>query len=109
MTVRWERFAGNTDEFALRLNFMSDPDEGAAADPAEAASWGSFQIWVDGQNLCAHVDQGEVLQSAHWYLLPLLEWIAQSWNPLLHEEVLPNRNMADTAAASLCETRNAPA
>jgi Zn-dependent peptidase ImmA (M78 family) len=109
MTVRWERFAGSTDTFAVRIAFMPDPDEGVASDPAEAASWGAVQFWVDGQNLCAHIDQGEVLQSAHWYLLPLLEWIAESWNPLLHEEVLPNSNIAETAAAALEATRNPPA
>lgn len=108
MTVRWERFAGSTDSFAIRLAFMPDPDSGAGADPADAASWGAVQFWVDGQNLCAHVDQGEVLQSAHWYLLPLLEWFAGNWNPLLHEEKLPNRNIAETASEALELTRNAP-
>lgn len=108
MTVLWERFAGSTDSFAVRLAFMSDPDHGAAADPAESASWGAFQLWVDGQNLCAHVDQGEVIQSAHWYLLPLLEWFADNWNPILHEEKPPNRNVADTAVKALEETRYVP-
>ncbi|MDX5456572.1 ImmA/IrrE family metallo-endopeptidase [Micromonospora tulbaghiae] len=108
MTVRWERFAGSTDSFAVRLAFMPDPDQGVGADPADAASWGAIQFWVNGQNLCAHVDQGEMLQSAHWYLLPLLEWFAENWNPLLHEEKLPNRNIAETAAEALELTRNAP-
>jgi len=109
MTVRWERFAGSTDSFAVRLAFIPDPDAGVAIDPADAASWGAIQIWVQGQNLCAHVDQGEVLQSAHWYLLPLLEWFAENWNPLLHEEKLPNRNSSETAVAALEATRNPPA
>ncbi|KAB1095191.1 ImmA/IrrE family metallo-endopeptidase [Micromonospora aurantiaca] len=108
MTVRWERFAGSTDSFAIRLAFMPDPDKGAGADPSDAASWGAIQFWVNGQNLCTHIDQGEVLQNAHWYLLPLLEWLAENWNPLLHEEKLPNRNIAETAAEALELTRNAP-
>lgn len=109
MTIRWERFEGTTDTFAMRIAFMQDPDAGAAADPEEAASWGAFQLWVDGQNLCAHVDQGEALQSSHWYLLPLLEWLVENWNAFLHEEKLPNRNNAETAVAALAATRNAPA
>lgn len=109
MTVTWERFAGSTDTFAVRIAFVLDPDAGVVADPDDAASWGAFQLWVDGQNLCAHVDQGEVLQSAHWYLLPLLEWFADKWNPILHEEKLPNRNIAETAVAALAATRDAPA
>jgi Zn-dependent peptidase ImmA (M78 family) len=108
MTVQWERFAGSTDTFAFRLNFMPDPDDGVAVDPDEAVSWGSFQLWVDGKNLCAHSDQGETLQSAHWYTVPLLEWIIAHWNSFLHEERLPNRNSGATASAALARTIDAP-
>lgn len=108
MSVTWERFSGATDTFAVRLSFMPDPDHGIAAEADESSSWGALQIWVAGQNLCAHVDQGEVLQYSHWYLLSFLEWLADNWNPLFHEERLPNRNIEVTAAASLDRTRNAP-
>jgi Zn-dependent peptidase ImmA (M78 family) len=87
---------------------MPDPHPGAPADDDDAASWGALQIWADGQNLCAHVDQGEVLQSVHWHLLPFLEWLADSWNGLLHEEKLPNRNTEASAANALASTRVAP-
>jgi Zn-dependent peptidase ImmA (M78 family) len=109
MTVRWERFSGRTDIFAIRLSFSPDPDQGTAIDSDESASWGSLQLWVNGQNVCTHVDQGELLQGVHWYILPLLEWIVDAWNPLLHEERLPNRNIGDTAVESLAITKNAPA
>lgn len=109
MTVKWERFAGSTDIFAIRLSFSPDPDEGVAIDRDQSASWGRLQLWVKGQNLCAHVDQGEFIQGVHWYMLPFLEWVASSWNPLLHEERLPNRNVGDNAVESLAITRNAPA
>ncbi|MFC7382099.1 ImmA/IrrE family metallo-endopeptidase [Sphaerisporangium rhizosphaerae] len=109
MTISWERFEGSTDGFAARLAFMSDPDEGSAATTEESASWGALQIWADGHNLSAHVSQGEPLQSTHWYLLPVLEWIAEHWNPLFHEERLPNRNVEGAAATALIVTRNAPA
>lgn len=108
MTVRWEKFTGRTDVFAIRLSFSPDPDQGVAINADEAASWGRLQLWVKGQNLCAHVDQGELLEGIHWYMLPLLEWLADVWNPLLHEERLPNRNVGDTAAESLSLTRNVP-
>ncbi|MGH3566320.1 MAG: ImmA/IrrE family metallo-endopeptidase [Pseudonocardia sp.] len=109
MTVKWERFAGDTDIFAIRLAFMSDPDVGSFADPEDAASWGAFQLWINGQNLCSYVDQGEILHSAHWYLLPLLEWFVENWNAILHEERLPNRSSSGTAVAALGSTRTAPA
>jgi Zn-dependent peptidase ImmA (M78 family) len=108
MTVKWEKFSGSTDVFAIRLSFIPDPDQGIAITPEESASWGLLQLWVKGQNLCAHVDQGELLQGVHRYMLPLLEWIVDSWNPLLHEERLPNRNSDNTASESLTFTKNAP-
>lgn len=109
MTVRWEKFSGSTDVFAIRLSFIPDPDDGIAIDSDESASWGRLELWVNGQNLCAHVEQGELLQGVHWYMLSFLEWIADSWNPLLHEEKLPNRNIGDSAVESLTITRNPPA
>ena len=105
MTTRWERLAGDTGVFALKVAFASDPDEGRGIDPEVGASWGSFQIWVRGRNLCAHREEGEHLDSVHWYLLPLLEWFARNWDPLLHEERLPVRNAAGTAWESLHATR----
>ena len=88
MSVRWERFSGDTSTFAIKIAFHADPDDGQGADADTARSWGALQVWVDGINLCAHVDQGETLQSAHWYLLSTLEWLASNWDPLLHEERL---------------------
>ncbi len=108
MTTRWERLAGDTDVFALKVAFIPDPDEGRAIDPEVSLSWGSFQIWVEGRNLCAHLDQGERMDSVHWYLLPLLEWFARHWDPLLHEERPPARNAGISGWESLRATRFPP-
>ena len=101
----WERLAGNTDRFAVRLSFEPDPDKDAFEDPAYGGSWGTLQVWADGLNLCAHHASGEpsdeLSESIHWYILPLLEWIAQEWEPLLHEERLPLRNRAASAAYAM--------
>ena len=80
-----ERLVGDTSRFAIRLAFAPDPDDGRAAAADVSRSWGSFQLWVEGRNLCAHSEDGERVQSVHWYLLPLMEWFAEHWNPLLHE------------------------
>jgi hypothetical protein len=96
----WERLAGDTSAFALKLAFETNPDPEDRATPDEAASWGSFQVWVDGQNLCAHMEQGETLESAHWYLLPMLEWLVDRWDPLLHEERVPVADVATAAGAA---------
>jgi Zn-dependent peptidase ImmA (M78 family) len=105
----WEMQAGDPALFAFRLAFLPNPD-GAEdlADDDVRESWGSFTIWIRGENLCAHVEQGEVVDSAHWYILPLMEWLADNWDPLLHEERLPLRNAGASAAESLSQTRMSP-
>ena len=108
MPIRWEKLAGDTSKFAVKMAFSADPDDGHGIDPDVAFSWGGFQIWVEGKNLCTHQEEGERIDYAHWYLLPLIEWFVHRWNPLLHEERLPARNAADTAWASLRETRFPP-
>ena len=109
MPVQWGgRLAGDTSRFAIRLAFAPDPDGGRAATPDLARSWGSFQLWVDGRNLCAHREEGERIDSVHWYLLPLMEWFARNWNALLHEERLPVKNDGGNAWASLRSTRFPP-
>ena len=101
MSVRWERLFGETSTFAVKVAFHHDPDEGAAASPEMAASWGAFQIWVRDVNLCARVDEGETLQYCHWYLLPLLEWLTKNWDALLHEERHPTAVRTASTAAEI--------
>ena len=43
MTVKWEKFSGSTDVFAIRLSFSPDPDEGVAIDREDSASWGRLR------------------------------------------------------------------
>ena len=106
--MQWDRLVGDTNRFAIRLTFAPDPDDGWAADPDMTRSWGSFQLWVEGRNLCAHSEDGERIESVHWYLLPLMEWFAEHWDPLLQEEQLPVKD-ARNAWASLRKTRFLPA
>ena len=99
MATRWDCEAGQTGAFAIGIAFMDDPDGQQGASTDVALSWGALQIWVNGQNLCTHLGNGELIQSVHWYLLPLLEWLVQQWDPLLHEERLPCK-VADTAKSA---------
>jgi hypothetical protein len=104
----WERLAGDSDVFAVKVAFRRDPDGGTAAAREEALSWGAFQIWVQGRNICSHMEEGETVDSTHWYLLPMLEWLASGWDALLHEERLPAKNAGDDAWGSLRATRHPP-
>ena len=108
MSVGCERLAGDTSEFALRIGFSPDPDAGQGIDPEVGISWGSFQIWIEGRNLCAHNEDGSRVDSVHWFLLPLMEWLVRNWNPLLHEERFPVPNEHDTGWESLRATRFPP-
>ena len=105
---QWEQLAGDTSRFAVRLAFAPDPDEGRGIGRETGLSWGSFQVWVNGRNLCAHFEEGERIDSVHWYLLPLIEWFVENWNPLLHEERLPGKNDGETAWESLRNTMFPP-
>lgn len=101
--------AGDPADFAFRLAFLPNPHgDGDRATGEDRESWGAFSVWAHGENLCAHVEQGYVLDAAHWYLLPLLEWLASNWDPLLHEERLPLANSGLSAAESLSRTRRPP-
>ena len=95
VAARWKCLAGDTRAFGFKIAFIEDPDgqQGVSADIAP--SWGAFQIWVNGQNLCSHWEEGERVESAHWYLLPLLEWFARHREFLLHEERLPCEAVGD--------------
>jgi Zn-dependent peptidase ImmA (M78 family) len=105
----WEMQAGDPAQFAFRLALLPNPDgDRDRASEEERKSWGAFSVWVNGENLCAHIEQGEVLDSAHWYLLPLLEWLVDNWDPLLHEEQLPLSNAGVSAAESLRQTQQPP-
>lgn len=105
----WEMQAGDPTIFAFGLAFLPNPDGvDDRATPEERESWGAFSVWANGENLCAHIEQGEVLDSAHWYMLPLIEWLIDNWDPLLHEERLPLSNAGLSAAESLSRTRMPP-
>jgi Zn-dependent peptidase ImmA (M78 family) len=102
----WEMQAGDPTVFACRVAFLPNPDgPGDRATAEERESWGSFSIWVHGENVCAHIEQGEMVEASHWYLLPFVEWLTDNWDPLLHEERLPLANAGLSAAESLSRTR----
>jgi hypothetical protein len=102
----WEMQAGDPATFAFALGFSSNPhgDSDRAA-PEESLSWGYFSIWAGGENLCAHMEQGETLSAAHWYMLSLIEWFVDNWDALTHEEKFPLRNVGGSAAESLSSTK----
>lgn len=108
MSTRWKRFHGDTSRFAIEIEFQTDPDEGSRKDPDVASSWGALRLWAGGTNLTAYTTEGASQDSVHWYLLPLLEWLAANWDALLHEERLPVKVKGADAASSLSESAQPP-
>ena len=89
---------GDPQRFALGFELRPDPDEGG--DAALRASWGALQIWVGGRNLTlGHTADGSSAPHAEVPLLPVVAWIAEHWDPMLHEERLPEATHSVSAAA----------
>ena len=97
-SVTWRYLTGDTASFAMELALIVDDVDDWMVDPDERQSWGALSIWVGGANVCEHVVQGENLRSVHWYLLPVVEWLLDQWDPLLHEERMPVPAAGPTAA-----------
>ncbi len=91
---------GDRAKVFVQLEFMRDPEPNYAT-PEEAASWGRFQIWAGGRNLCLHYVDGVQYEHVTWRLLPLLEWLATDWDYILHEQRYPVRNEAGHAGQAL--------
>jgi len=108
MGIIWQHLSGNTATFAIQVALEHDPDGGIGCAPEESASWGSFKIWVKGANICEHTELGERVESVHWYLFPLFEWLVDHWNPLFHEERFPLAGHAVSGWSALRETRFPP-
>jgi hypothetical protein len=101
--TRWQKLAGDTEHFAIKLSFADDPDPQSVSSREEAVSWGALELWVNGHNLCAGTYADEQFDAVHWYLLPLFEWFIDKWDPLFHEERLPGPGVGsaqDTLRAS---------
>lgn len=110
MTVsNWEMQAGDPADFAFRLSFLRNPHgEQDRATDEESHSWGSFALWVAGENLCAHLEQSEVVEAAHWYMIPFMEWLARNWDAIFHEEQLFQLIAAHSAAEGMAHGKNPP-
>jgi Zn-dependent peptidase ImmA (M78 family) len=95
---------GDLEKVALRLAFFEDEYAEPHEDEDLVASWGEFSLWVGGVNVTEQFEWGETREGFRWYLLPLLEWLAQNWDPLLHEERLQGVPGGPDAASSLSES-----
>lgn len=92
----WSFSVGDPSSLAWTFSLLPDPDDPQGVGRELSASWGSFELVVEGEQLCGSVQEGEQLRAAHWYLLPVAEWLVDNWLALFHESRLPQP--ADSAA-----------
>lgn len=92
MALTWRHLVGSTDRFGVEISLIEDPDQGQFALPEVSKSWGEFNVFVEGRNLCEAKDPtGVSLAGVRWYLLPLLRFFVHNWEPLMHQGRLPFR------------------
>ncbi|MQA36134.1 ImmA/IrrE family metallo-endopeptidase [Modestobacter roseus] len=101
--IKWSYLSGDTSTFAIEMSLLDDGVDDSMVDPDERASWGALRIWMNGRNVCMHEEQGELLTGAHWYLLPLIEWLTENWDAIFHEERLPFPTLTDRASRAALE------
>lgn len=89
---------GDRARFALGFQLIPDPDQ--ASPPLRRVSWGKLQIWVAGRNLTEGISSNqEVVDCAEVPLAPIVAWIANNWDPMLHETRLPLPSRSQGSAA----------
>ena len=89
---------GDIARFALGFNLIPAPDQGST--PLRRVSWGQLQVWVAGRNLTAGISRDRaVVNCAEVPLAPIVAWIAENWDPMLHETRLPLPSESHGSAA----------
>ena len=93
---------GNPSRFEIAVRWTDDPEPRERRPAHGGWSTGEVRLTVGGHNL-THNRRGTANQEvAHWYLLPLFEWLAKNWVSLLHEERFGwQENSAAPAAAAV--------
>ena len=86
------------EQLKFECGLVGDPDAGRSASEEESASWGWFRLTIGGVNVCQHIANGKILDRVDWYMLPVIEWFVENWDPLLHEVRLPV-SMSDAQTA----------
>ncbi|RAI39879.1 ImmA/IrrE family metallo-endopeptidase [Rhodoplanes roseus] len=77
---------GDPQRFSIAVRWVrdSEPRERRPAD--HGWSMGDLRIDVAGRNITQSLQGNQPKAHVGWYLSPLLEWLADNWIPLLHEE-----------------------
>lgn len=94
----WSFTLGDRDGLSWTWTLRPDPDEADIVGQELSQSWGSVELVADGRVLTATLQQGEQVQAAHWYLLPVVEWLVENWAAIFYESGLPQPGATAPAA-----------
>lgn len=94
---------GDRDRLAVEVTFLADDEPDTRGE--DAVAWGELSVWVSGRNLCAHTIFGEQRPGVRWDLLGVFEWLADSFDELLHETRLPVTTTGIDAAQTMERVR----
>lgn len=91
---------GDPARFEIALRWLDDPEPRRRRPAHGGWSTGELRLTVGEQVLTRHRSAGQDTATVRWYLLPVFEWLATQWVPLLHEERLAWRENSAAPAAT---------
>jgi Zn-dependent peptidase ImmA (M78 family) len=93
---------GRPDRFEIALRWRHDRERRAQRPLGYGWSMGDLRLTVAGQVITRH-HRGDAPQTyVSWYLLPVLEWLAEHWPSLLHESEFAWPEASSAPAAMTC-------
>lgn len=98
---------GDSTRFEIAFRFVPDPEPRNRLPEHGGWSMGDLRLTVGGLCLTQHGLGEENRSALRWYLLPVFEWLAASWDSLLHEErfAWPENSPAPAAMATFYALR----
>lgn len=96
---------GDPERVSIRLAFFPDPHPAPTGEDEVDTTWGEFALWANGVHVTGNRVWGDENEGIQWYLLPLLEWLTENWDPLLHEERPAALTEVDDAASAVLGRR----
>ena len=99
MTNEFASF-GDPGRFEIALRWRGDAESRAHRPAGYGWSIGDIRITIATTNLTLSTRGNATQAYASWYLLPIASWLADNWEPLLHQEEFawPERSAAPAAA-----------
>jgi Zn-dependent peptidase ImmA (M78 family) len=104
MTPEFASF-GDPNRFEIALRWRSDAEPRARRPAGYGWSVGDLKITIANTVITSSARGATRQQFVSWYLFPVMEWLANSWGRLLHEEEFAWAERSSAPAASIVPRR----